>query len=311
MNNPFDVVSWIWIFGDGTSDNSSSSLNISHLYNSTLPENGIFYIDLIISSGNCSDTISDSIFIANPVAEFTPVDYVCINGMAVFENLSTGSNEWSWDFGDGSSNSNNFNPSHQYGTSGIVTVTLISSYDGITNCEDTYTSTLQVLDPVLDMFFINNPMCRGSSQPFQVTTNQDVYNWSLSFYNGASPITGTGPISDSYTYPTDVASIEGGAIVTVQYSSVDSLCPSTFTFPVTFFDVVADFYSPDQPDFIICKGEFINLVDTSTNADIISWTFGNGATSTVGNVIQVYPNAGSYPITLNIESFAYGCEDRH
>lgn len=45
----------------------------------------------------------------------------------LFSNESTGAKEYLWDFGDGSQNSSNINPSHQYAAPGKYAVTLIAS----------------------------------------------------------------------------------------------------------------------------------------------------------------------------------------
>src|SRR5690606_709715 len=44
-----------------------------------------------------------------------------------FSNESTGAKEYLWDFGDGTQNSGNINPSHQYAIPGRYSVTLIAS----------------------------------------------------------------------------------------------------------------------------------------------------------------------------------------
>lgn len=67
--------------------------------------------------------------IEKPMADFS---HTSDNGYLApasvsFKNESSGAKEYSWDFGDGSSVSNNINPVHIYEEAGTFTVTLIAS----------------------------------------------------------------------------------------------------------------------------------------------------------------------------------------
>jgi len=297
LANSTDVVTWIWDFGDGVIDATGTTINPIHTYNSNIPPNGWLYVDLIISSTNCSDTLMDSIFVANPQAVIDPLDYLCINDNNTFNNLSTGSNAWTWSFGDGFT-SNEFEPTHSYSAPGSVMLSLVVSFDPLQNCSDNVTTILEVLDPQLDFFFVDS-ICHGSVEPFNIVVNGDVYNWSVMFYDGASPVTGTGSSTGSYAYPESYSSILNDANITIEYSSINGLCPLTAQFNVPFYQVIADFIAIDNPDFIICKGASINLEVASQGADYNTWSFGDGTNGVNGdNVVHSYDVSGSYDITL-------------
>ena len=67
------------------------------------------------------------------------------------------------------------------------------------------------------------------------------------------------------------------------------------------------FFSPNP-----CLNGGTDFTDTSSviNSTITSWlwNFGDGGTSTVQNPNHLYPNAGTYPVTLIVTS-AFGCSD--
>jgi PKD repeat protein len=67
-----------------------------------------------------------------PTADFTSeVNEGCEGIEIAFTNLSLNADSWHWDFGDGTTSSNE-NPSHVYNTSGLYTVSL-TAYN---NCGD-------------------------------------------------------------------------------------------------------------------------------------------------------------------------------
>ena len=70
-----------------------------------------------------------------------------------FTDLSTGSpDEWDWDFGDGSPNSSEENPSHDYIRTGFYTITLTASNAGGSNSmtKTAYVNVVSAPEPVLE-----------------------------------------------------------------------------------------------------------------------------------------------------------------
>jgi len=62
----------------------------------------------------------------NPYASFISSSFPCADGIVDFTNLSEHANQYFWDFGDGNT-STEFNPTHQYSSSGTYDVTLIAT----------------------------------------------------------------------------------------------------------------------------------------------------------------------------------------
>lgn len=89
--------------------------------------------------GQCDNNTSD--FTLNnfdiPVAQFSCVDTSNIvdNGLVVFTNNSSNANSNTWDFGDAIGTSTNVNPTYNYLSAGIYTVSLIT--ESSTGCLDT------------------------------------------------------------------------------------------------------------------------------------------------------------------------------
>ncbi len=135
-----NINSWSWNFGDG---GTSTAQNPLHTYNNQ----GIYTVTLNVGDGFSSDSEIKTNFITvntsgvAPVADFTADKTSITAGQTVnFTDLSiNGPTSWSWNFGDGGTSASQ-NPSHQYNSEGVYTVTLSvgnsfgSDFETKTNC---------------------------------------------------------------------------------------------------------------------------------------------------------------------------------
>ncbi|SDD76507.1 PKD repeat-containing protein, partial [Algoriphagus faecimaris] len=140
-----DVDTWFWEFGNG---GTSTAKNPIFSYNSF----GEFTVRLTVSDTitGCS-SITEKVFSNQPVsADFTAnTTFGCGPLTVDFEDRSEGATTWAWDFGDGTTSTEQ-NPSHTYQSSGTFTVTL--SVNTGSTCTDSMTKTnyVQVNGPDLE-----------------------------------------------------------------------------------------------------------------------------------------------------------------
>ncbi len=111
-----------WNFGDATGDSTcfNSQNHIYGNFNSSVPQN--YTASLFVYSDNgCLDTLSKPIRVyPNVVAAFNSDTAGCSPLPVQFSNVSTGGQNFDWQFGDGG-NSFAQNPSHIYINPGLST----------------------------------------------------------------------------------------------------------------------------------------------------------------------------------------------
>lgn len=133
--NNASIASSNWDFGDG-----SITGNVSPILHS-FPSSGSFAVKLIThSSQGCLDTLTQTVSIdAGPTASFTISDNTAeISQDITFQDQSTGSTTWDWNFGDASSSTSQ-NPTHAFTVGGVYSVCLFAT-DG-SGCADTVCQT--------------------------------------------------------------------------------------------------------------------------------------------------------------------------
>jgi PKD repeat protein len=156
--NPNPLVKYDWNFGDG---NLASGTKPTHQYQ----QSGKYTVQLTATnSDNCTNTvfINDMVFAAPlPVSSFS-MDHsiVNINKPTInFSNSSKGSINYLWDFGDGTTSTDE-NPTHNYAAVGHYRVLLkaISEY----NCNDTISQHAIV---AYDQIFPPNGFSPNATEP--------------------------------------------------------------------------------------------------------------------------------------------------
>ncbi len=276
--------SWMWDFGDGT---ASSLQNPSHVY----PQPGSYPVTLTISGTNCSSTFTSIVQVTNPGAcnaMFNASPSVMNNMIYQFTDVSTGNpTSWIWDFGDGSTSTDQ-NPTHFYTSPGNYVVTLTIS--GV-NCSSTSISTIMVGAGACNADFYAMPdssMTPGMLYFYDVSSgNPTSWYWDFGDGNGS---TVQNPV---HTYAQ-----MGQYVVTLVILGPN--CTDTTSLLVEPFDTAAcaaifTYSSTPANDLIIA------FQDASLgNPTSWFWDFGDGTTSTDQNPVHTYAQAGNYTVVLAV-----------
>lgn len=163
-----NAVSWNWIFGGA---GASSSQNPNNCFDNA----GVYNVSLAVTTDSgCVNTFTFNNMItvnAMPVADFNfgPQPTSVSTPTITFNNLSTNTTQWFWNFGDpasASNTSNLINPYHFYSDTGSFCVTLIVT--NTSSCADTITWCL-IISPEFTFYIPNSftPDGNGLNDVFQ------------------------------------------------------------------------------------------------------------------------------------------------
>jgi gliding motility-associated-like protein len=178
-----------WRFGDNTI--STFRDPGPHIF----PGPGDYMITLVVTGEHCADSTWRSLEILPhpPVAEFKPVQPGCMPLTIQFENTSSYSNSFLWEFGDGAV-SNKPNPEYTYYEPGTYKIKLTAWGDG---GADTYSTINDVWVLPNAYFEIAPRFVYVNDQEvhfFNLSDNGDIYLWD--FGDG----TGSGDMSPTHMY---------------------------------------------------------------------------------------------------------------
>ena len=308
-NNPVmgTIAHWSWDFGDG-SVLDTVMFNPSHLY----PSAGNYQVTLITHSSNlgCPDTLHNSITVfPMPEADFSFAD-ICLNETMSFYDstiVSSGSiTDWSWDFGDSSTNSTIQNPTHIYLIPGTYTVSLLVTTNN--TCEN-LKSKNAVVHPLPYVHFTASNVCDGSSVLFNdlstILITDTIQSWLWNFGDGSQFNSNQ---NTSHLYP-DKGSYSVQLLVVSKFGCRDSISKTSIVNPNPEVYFAAN-------DTVGCEPLCINFQNLSNiaagaNAEFL-WNCGDGsALSNSQDLLHCYTNDSVYlpnyfNVTLTVTSDS-GC----
>lgn len=290
-----DAVAWLWSFGDGT---SSTVQHPVKLYD--MP--GVYDVSLIVTNAaGCNDTLllADYITVLGPATSFTfQSSGTCVGAPIQFTDLSFEAVEWEWNFGEGSTSTEQ-NPSFVYNTPGNYVITLFSK--DTLGCSAFYTipAPIQIHPyPVAGFTVDNSTGCAPHAVNFTNTsTGATSYQWDFG-QQGAS--TATDPsfvFSNPGTYTVSM-------VATTAFGCSDT----------TVFDGIRAHLVPVAA-FTLSGTEGCTPLSVTFSNDSwqlenpqYTWDFGNGESSSEVNPTQVYFNPGFYSVSLTVTN-GNGCAD--
>ena len=202
---------------------------------------------------------------------------ICLFDTINFQNLSTGAQNYLWNFGD-LQTSSQVNPKHVYQNPGIYHVVLQSSNGSTSATSDLYVTVLA--QPILRVMG-GDTICAGGNTNLSVS-GASSYSWSPSFglsNSNSSTITAAPTSSTLYT----VTGVLNGCVAkkTIIVTVLPNLSP-----------YLSMAYSSDS-----CKNEIklTNLTPLSRNC---VWNFGDNTFGNSCNAFHIYSEAGNYTISL-------------
>jgi len=292
---------WFWDFGDG---GTSVLPNPSHQYNDT----GKFDIMLVTTNFGCSDTIIKVkyVHISPPIARFD-TSYNCGTPLTRnFIDKSLGATAWAWDFGDGSTSTEQ-SPTYTFAKPGNYKVGLTVT-NGI--CQHTTSKTVRVVEEKPTFNYTDSIMCRNARMTYSVTNvvaaNIVNYSWYPKGFGTAPTVSNLFALAHYYTTP---GPVNPAVVMLDVLGCKDTLAPAV---QVRVYGPTAGFSTPVTSS---CYTNAINFIDTSKSDGInpitsYIWNFGDGNIRTLSAApfMTNYNTSGLFGIRLTVVD-NYGCRD--
>jgi len=295
------ITSWSWNFGNGPSPSTSTAQNPTFTYANA----GSYAVCLTITdAARCTNTYCDSVTVSGggiltPTCNISYGYWVDSLNNAYFTSYSSSTiSSYSWDFGDGNTDTS-ANPTNSYSMASAygVTLTIIDSIGDTCSFYDTvyvnycWASFAYSVGASGDVTFSNySGSARYSTE----------YTWDFGD-NATSNLT-----SPTHTYASS-------GTYTVTLTLFDSLnnCTSVVTDSVV---ILLAGNAPCQASYTIALDSSaafnVILFNTSTNASshVYHWDFGDGTTGSGRTPIHTYQSFGSYEVCLTITDTILRCD---
>jgi len=304
------ITKYIWDFRDG---DSSLEQNPLHHFRDT----GTFFVRLTVFNGSCFNTFQTpaQIHVQPPIARYSFFFACFFNLDRIFLDRSIvdptlGNLSWNWDFGDGTTSTQQNPGVHSFPAPGNYTVK-----ETVTNgaCTDVTAGTIQVIGQAPVFTYSPSPtdFCRTHGSVRFNATHFDpsiVTNFSWDFGDGGrfggpdSVILHTYSVAGIYTVIMTATDIQG---CHTQYSQ---------TITVKLYGPYVGFTIQQGGQ---CKGATVNFTDATTTDGIhpittYIWSYGDGVTDTVAapatTFQHVYNTGDSFSVKLIVVD-SYGCSD--
>lgn len=273
--------SFLWTFEGGEPATSTEEEPVV-----TYSSAGDFDVTLTVSNpqGDNTNMQQDHVTI-DPMAIASFI-FTTDNNVVSFDNTSTGTSTYSWDFGDGNTSTEE-SPIHTYAAEGTYSVTLTA--EGV--CDPvSFTQEVSItLLPVAN-FATNNGITAGCT-PFSVTfedmTSNNPTSWSWVFEGGT-------PATSTEQNPTVI--YEAAGSFDVQLTATNAL--GTDVLMIT--DYISVDSGPNAAIDFTADELSIDFVSNAQNAMEILWDFGDGSTSSDIDPTHTYTAEGEYTVTLTV-----------
>jgi PKD repeat protein len=305
-NNSYGFDNIYLDFGDGNILNSNF-LNQLHTYVNTSSNPQINIIEIIASTVHgCNDTAQSNVTVYPPVqADFVGDSIGCSPLSIAFQNNSTGSSSYQWDFGNGNI-SNTISPTETFVATGqtqFYTTSLLatSSY----GCSDSIDLNITVYPTAVASFTSNTA---NGCTPLNVgftNSSFDFDNLLWDFGDGSFSNSTQNLVIHNFVNSTSASTIYNVSLIaSTQYGCNDTSSTQVEVYPPV--------HANAQMDSIGCSPFYVQFNNTSVGASNYLWDLGNGIISTNSNPDETYVNTGSTPITIPIlltGTSPYGCTD--
>lgn len=294
-----------WIFGNNTTTTTPGFMNTA---SNSYTANGTYTVTLLFNTGSCSLTTTQVITVTNAV---TPTCNLNANftssggpsGNRTFNNTSTGTvsgTTYTWNFGDGSANSNVVSPSKTYTANGTYAVILYASNNVVPACTDSLLSVITISNVASNTCTINANFTHTSAGSGVInfnntstgTNSTTTYGWSF----------GDGSAGSSVLSPSHIYTSNGSYQVRLwaTNSTTTGICSDTIIKTVTVGNSTCTANASFSMAPTGTAQSWYAIPASTVNLAGAIWSWGDGSSSTGLFSSHTYSASGNYVICLSV-----------
>ncbi|WP_170288136.1 PKD domain-containing protein [Prolixibacter denitrificans] len=311
-NNSYLGYTFHWVYGDGTDEYTAAGQSVSHTYENTGVTPVYYDLKLVVETLNgCRDSVIRKITVLPEVKTAMVLDTIgCSPLFTTLQNLTTGAQQFVWDYGDGTPTSTAYNPSHTFVNMSttndtIYTVKLVAkSFYG---CEDsTYQDVTVLASPHADFTVDKTTGCGPLDIQLE---NQSVggVTYTVKYGDGTEENIAEGAIVNHTYHNTTSQAVSYSLRVLVESATgcVDSM--------TTRIEVLPELNAAFSSDSIGCAPLGIRFNNESSGATAYQWDFDDGsAVENFTSPYHLFDNSSFADTIYNVKLLAYspyGCVD--
>ncbi|MGL5922085.1 PKD domain-containing protein, partial [Chroococcidiopsis sp.] len=295
-----DELTYTWNFGDNTESSTGESVN--HTYT----QNGTYNATLTVNDSHGGE-IAHQIAIA--VANATPIvsagfdltvnegTNITLNGSFTDSGINDTHNT-EWNFGDGTTITNNLQPTHTYADNGTYTATLTVTDSDNAVASDTTTITVLNVAPAIASLTGDTEISEGDTATFSAIATDpgnDTLTYIWDFGDGTEGATGTEVThaytdNGNYTVTLTVTDSDGAATAKTHSIAVNNIAP-------TINSLTGD-TNLDEGETGLFNA---SAIDPGNDELTYTWNFGDDTETVTGNEVNhTYAQNGTYNTTLTV-----------
>lgn len=324
VNNSQNGNKYIWTFGDGQTETSTSARGTKHQYKNTSPSGNdisTYTIKLITIDANhtaCRDSIKHDITVyPEVIAAFDATNTEgCSPLTSSFTNKSKGyglSYVWQYDYDNTSSTTTDATHNHTFdnreATTRTYNVKLIAT--DFNKCTSTATKTVKAYPHVIAGFgYVKEGVCT----PYEVSFNQpnnaiNGTKFSWDFGDGSKEDKST-KATFKHTYDNTTANTVNTYNIKLLTTDTNTGCKDSTTQTIEVYPRLIPAFEADVTEG--CNPVSVSFTNKTTGLATYAWTFGDGQSSTLTNPAHTFTNYNTtdetYTTTLTTTQSATGCQ---
>ena len=276
-NSTSNPTSWNWSFPGGTPATSTLQNPVV-----TYTTKGVYDVTLVAGNSFGSNTkVEVDYVVIDELPQLTPIfssNLLSVN----FSSQAVNADSISWNFGDGNT-SNLTSPTHTYATEGNYNVTVTATSSCGTVTENLAVSLTLV--PTAAFTVNSTTGCAPYTAQFTDNSSSNVTSWNWTFPGG-------NPASSTLQNPTVSYDNLGSYDVTLVVSNSAGSSTSSQAGYIVVNDV------PELSASFAIDILEVSFSSDFSNADNITWDFGDGNRSTDPNPVHTYAAEGSYRVIV-------------